>query len=442
MATLQGQNNSPLVLAPTDRQSYWLAAGENTSFVATGKDTGGQFSLFDFFLPPQAGPSPHIHSNEDEAFYVLQGNLSLQMHDETLTAPAGSFVYLPKNHVHGFRNLDSTPVRFLDIALPSGIENLFQKLGVPGSSTSLPPSPTLDSAFLEQVMATSSQYGLNLTDSLLLFNAPEYSNNNPVAPIIVARTGSDETAVSATLTANYSQDNSTIKTPVTLGSGERLKTVPIPITNNGSATGNQTIKVALTDISSNLTPALLYDNALLNIVDPNASNSMSSMTGDSSHTMTGGYQGDDSSMLLGNSSRQSFSLGSENFSVIATGADTEGQFSLFDVLVPPQTNAEPFIYGQNEEAYYILDGNVSFQLPDQTITASSGSFVFLPKGNQYALSNQGTNPARALLVSPGALFKPISIPESSFTWGLLGLFAWGVVSLMMKNKLQKQQSSH
>jgi mannose-6-phosphate isomerase-like protein (cupin superfamily) len=436
MPTLQGNNNSPLVLTPTDRESFWLAAGENVTFVATGQDTDGEFSLFDFFLPPQVGPAPHTHSNEDEGFYVLEGNLSLQMHDQTFTATPGTFVYLPRNHIHGFRNLSSTPVRFIDIALPSGIDNLFRNLGVPGTITSPPPPPPLDSAFLDQVMAISSQYGLELTDSLLLFSAPQYSINDAVAPVIVARTGSNEEPVSVTVTAQYSVDNSTIQIPVSLAAGERVTTVPIPINSNGLI--SPTINAALTDIPNFLTPAPLHDQAVLNIVGNDALPSMNPIGSENSSTMTDAEGSHHHVPMFLNSSQQSFGLGGETFNVIATGADTEGQISLFDVLVPPQTGAESFIYGNNAEAYYILDGDVSFLLPDQTITASPGSFVYFPEGNQYAISNQGTNPGRTLLISPGGLFNATSIPEPSFTLGLLVILAWGIIS-QMKNKLQKTE---
>jgi quercetin dioxygenase-like cupin family protein len=65
------------------------------------QDTGGAYSLFENWMPPQSpGPLPHIHFLHDEVFYVLEGELTVRVGRQTLSAPVGSFVLVPHGVVH------------------------------------------------------------------------------------------------------------------------------------------------------------------------------------------------------------------------------------------------------------------------------------------------------------------------------------------------------
>ncbi|KYC34837.1 hypothetical protein WA1_49845 [Scytonema hofmannii PCC 7110] len=132
--TLIGNPEEPVVLPDKNRPGYWLI-GDRASFVATSDDTNGQYSLFDFYTVPQGGPFPHIHGSEKEFAYILEGEISYQLNDETFTATPGTFVNKNPNEedVHTFANLGDTPSRHLEFVLPSGIENAFATVGVPGS---------------------------------------------------------------------------------------------------------------------------------------------------------------------------------------------------------------------------------------------------------------------------------------------------------------------
>ncbi len=75
-------------------------AGELMTFKASGEDTGGAYSLTDSVVPPGGGPPLHIHHREDEAFWVLEGELEVTVGETTFRAGAGSFVHLPKATPH------------------------------------------------------------------------------------------------------------------------------------------------------------------------------------------------------------------------------------------------------------------------------------------------------------------------------------------------------
>ena len=73
-----------------------------------------------------AGPPPHVHPHTDEAFYVADGELTLQLGDREVVAPAGTFVFVPHGTPHTARNSGSGPMRGLLILSPGGAEHVEQ----------------------------------------------------------------------------------------------------------------------------------------------------------------------------------------------------------------------------------------------------------------------------------------------------------------------------
>ena len=57
--------------------SVWVV-GDTYTFKATGESTGGVLALMEVSIPPGSGPPPHVHTHEDEAFYVLAGEQNIR----------------------------------------------------------------------------------------------------------------------------------------------------------------------------------------------------------------------------------------------------------------------------------------------------------------------------------------------------------------------------
>ena len=72
--------------------------------------------------PGRTGPEPHVHRDEDDAFYVLDGELTFLLGDEDVAAPAGTFVLVPPGVEHTFANRTAEPVRVLNIHAPAGFD--------------------------------------------------------------------------------------------------------------------------------------------------------------------------------------------------------------------------------------------------------------------------------------------------------------------------------
>ena len=64
----------------------------------------------------------HVHAEEDDAFYILEGEMTFEVDGEQVPAPPGTFVLVPPGVVHGFRNDGSVPVRMLNIHAPAGFD--------------------------------------------------------------------------------------------------------------------------------------------------------------------------------------------------------------------------------------------------------------------------------------------------------------------------------
>ena len=70
----------------------------------------------------------HVHAAEDDAFYILEGELTFTFGDRDVAAPPGTFVLVPPGVQHGFRNDGAAPVRMLNIHAPAGFD---RRIGLP-----------------------------------------------------------------------------------------------------------------------------------------------------------------------------------------------------------------------------------------------------------------------------------------------------------------------
>jgi quercetin dioxygenase-like cupin family protein len=103
---------------------YW-GPGDLYRFLVTGAETGGAYFAMEAIVPPGGGPPPHIHHNEDETFYVVEGQCSILLGDEWITAGTGDFVNVPRETVHCFHNDGKDPMRMILTFTPAGIEHFF-----------------------------------------------------------------------------------------------------------------------------------------------------------------------------------------------------------------------------------------------------------------------------------------------------------------------------
>ncbi len=116
----------------------WWGGGLAT-IKATGKETGGLYSIVEVLEPQGARAPLHLHRKEDEAFYVLEGETTFHIGEETIEARPGSFVFGPKDVPHTYA-VDSGPARLLFLLSPAGFEGFVEATSKPAKARTLPPS--------------------------------------------------------------------------------------------------------------------------------------------------------------------------------------------------------------------------------------------------------------------------------------------------------------
>jgi quercetin dioxygenase-like cupin family protein len=134
------QQQEALHLPKGEGKMLWVV-DELMTIKASGEDTDVAYSLTDSVVSSGGGPPPHVHHREHEAFWVLEGELEVQVGENTFRAGAGSFVHLPKDIQHAYQNVGTGPARFLTLMVPGGLEKFFEEVGKPGTVDVSSPPP-------------------------------------------------------------------------------------------------------------------------------------------------------------------------------------------------------------------------------------------------------------------------------------------------------------
>lgn len=129
------------VVPPGGGRSVWSLGGRFTEKLP-GDAVDGRLSILEVLATRAAEPPRHIHHREDELWYVLDGQMTFQVGERTLQAPAGAFAFAPKGVAHAF-TIDVEPTRVLILASPSGFERFALELGVPATDDEMPAGLTL-----------------------------------------------------------------------------------------------------------------------------------------------------------------------------------------------------------------------------------------------------------------------------------------------------------
>jgi len=149
-------NLTPYVLGPEGGEAFW-GFGSLWTVKASAEHTGGRFSLIEELAPGGAGTPLHRHAEDDETFYVLEGEMTFYLEDDQpVTATAGSFVHVPGGAAHAFK-VDSETARYLIITTPQHERFYRAAFGDPAQSPNLPPEGPLD---WERINAAAREYNV------------------------------------------------------------------------------------------------------------------------------------------------------------------------------------------------------------------------------------------------------------------------------------------
>jgi quercetin dioxygenase-like cupin family protein len=151
----------PYAVDHEEGTSVWFM-GSLITIKATAATTQGSFSLVEQLAPPGPAAPWHVHHEDDELFYIIEGEITGKVGDQTIEATAGSTIYLPHGIPHSYRINGSEPARLLVTTFKPGFEQYFAEVGDPAEEFDLPPAEPPTPEFMDRVNALAPKYGVEI----------------------------------------------------------------------------------------------------------------------------------------------------------------------------------------------------------------------------------------------------------------------------------------
>lgn len=149
----------PIALGEGEGEALWFL-GVLATIKAGGEATEGRFAVIENLAPKGHGAPLHVHSREDEWFYIREGELTFWVGGRRIEASAGAFVYGPRGIPHTFM-VTSVQARFLVGVEPAGFEDFVRALAEPARTRTLPPE-TVTPPDPARLTAVAAEYGIEI----------------------------------------------------------------------------------------------------------------------------------------------------------------------------------------------------------------------------------------------------------------------------------------
>ena len=112
----------PFALAPEEGTSVENPTGGVTTFKAVSDQSGGGLTVIEGVSAPGEGPPLHLHPEQDEFIYTLDGTFRVRLGDDLIDALPGSFVFIPRNTPHTWQNVGDARARFIATLIAASVE--------------------------------------------------------------------------------------------------------------------------------------------------------------------------------------------------------------------------------------------------------------------------------------------------------------------------------
>ena len=154
-------NIQPYALEGGEGSALWFL-GTLSYVKATSEMTRGAFGLVEQVIPVGLASPYHAHRVEDEAFYVIEGQVSFVFSGRWLKVGPGAFVFGPRDIPHGFRAEGPNPAKLVVLVTPGGFERFVVEMSEPASTAALPPG-TPD---MQKLMTVAAKYKIEILGPL------------------------------------------------------------------------------------------------------------------------------------------------------------------------------------------------------------------------------------------------------------------------------------
>jgi quercetin dioxygenase-like cupin family protein len=158
-ATADRPASNGYVMAAGDGERIWIA-GDKMTIKASANGTGGSLSLMEIDCAPGGGPPPHIHVEEEEALYVLDGEFEILIGEQLHSYGPGAVAFIPRGTIHRFAYTGESTGRILAFFTPGGIDDFFREAGRPATDDG--PAPPIDDDEIKRTNAAGERHGVKV----------------------------------------------------------------------------------------------------------------------------------------------------------------------------------------------------------------------------------------------------------------------------------------
>jgi quercetin dioxygenase-like cupin family protein len=151
-------HRAPSIKHQPRSKRYYFDVGIG-SVCLSGADTGGAYCLLDIGLAPEMTVPRHTHTREDEAYYVLSGELEVIVGDEVFILRAGDTLIAPRDIPHQLRNSGDVENHYLIMFSPSGFEGFLKATAVPAPDNAVAPTEP-PAVAVRNVHELAASYGI------------------------------------------------------------------------------------------------------------------------------------------------------------------------------------------------------------------------------------------------------------------------------------------
>lgn len=146
----------------TDTGTILLGPGDIYTLLATSAETAGDYIALEALVPPDGGPPLHVHHDQIETFYILEGEMEMTLGGQVYEAKAGDFIHVSRGTPHRFVNRSRTTTKMVFTFVPAGdIEEFFRE-SFKETKDRNPPLEPLTDAFIQRMIESANRHDIEI----------------------------------------------------------------------------------------------------------------------------------------------------------------------------------------------------------------------------------------------------------------------------------------